>query len=111
MPDPLRVRTLDRGERKSDVMQALGTDLVLVSSNFHPLAIDEESRAAADLAEMAEHASPRGLFDGIEYLEFAVDDDAGRRLGETLAGWDFTMSATIAPSRSICSARGASTWC
>jgi hypothetical protein len=106
MPDPLRARTLDRAERKSDVMQALGTDLVLVCSNIHPLAIDDETRAAADLAEMAEHASPRGLFDGIEILEFAFNDDTGRRLGETLAGWDFTMSAKIAPRRSIGSARG-----
>ena len=33
MPDPQRARNLDRAERKFDVMQALGTDLVLVCSN------------------------------------------------------------------------------
>src|ERR1700712_4396213 len=30
MPDPQRARNLDRAERKFDVMQQLGTDLVLV---------------------------------------------------------------------------------
>ena len=30
MPDPQRTRNLDRAERKFDIMQALGTDLVLV---------------------------------------------------------------------------------
>ena len=33
MPDPQRSRNLDRAERKFDVMQQLGTDLVLVCSN------------------------------------------------------------------------------
>ena len=58
MPEPQRTRNLDRAERKFDVMQALGTDLVLVCSNIHPAAIDDDARAAADLAEMAERARP-----------------------------------------------------
>ena len=58
MPEPQRARNLDRAERKFDVMQALGTDLVLVCSNMHPAAIDDDARAAADLAEMAERAPP-----------------------------------------------------
>ena len=33
MPEPQRRRNLDRAERKFDVMQALGTDLLLVCSN------------------------------------------------------------------------------
>ena len=56
MPEPQRARNLDRAERKFDVMQALGTDLVLVCSNIQPAAIDDDARAAADLAEMAERA-------------------------------------------------------
>ena len=40
-PDALRARNLDRAERKFDVMEALGTDLVLVCSNVQPSAIDE----------------------------------------------------------------------
>src|SRR6202035_3878483 len=33
MPDPQRARNMDRAERKFDVMQAFGADLVLVCSN------------------------------------------------------------------------------
>ena len=36
MPPPQRSRNMDRAERKFDVMQALGTDLLLVCSNTHP---------------------------------------------------------------------------
>ena len=53
MPEPQRRRNLDRAERKFDVMQALGTDLLLVCSNVSPATIDDPQRAAADLAEMA----------------------------------------------------------
>src|SRR6185503_4936677 len=36
MPEPQRIRAFDRAERKFDVMQALGTDLMLVCSNVSP---------------------------------------------------------------------------
>jgi len=56
MPEPQRTRNLDRAERKFDVMQALGTDLVLVCSNMQPAAIDDPARAVEDLAAIAERA-------------------------------------------------------
>ncbi len=68
MPEPQRRRNMDRAERKFDVMQALGTDLVLVCSNTLAGAIDDDARAAADLAEMAERAARRGLRVGYEAL-------------------------------------------
>ena len=68
MPDPVRGRNLDRAERKFDVMQELGTDLVLVCSNTQPGALDDDARAAADLLEMAERAGRRGLRVGYEAL-------------------------------------------
>jgi 4-hydroxyphenylpyruvate dioxygenase len=68
MPEPQRARNMDRAERKFDVMQALGTDLVLVCSNTQDLAIADDARAAADLAEMAERAAKRGLRVGYEAL-------------------------------------------
>jgi 4-hydroxyphenylpyruvate dioxygenase len=61
MPEPERARNLERAERKFDVMQALGTDLMLVCSNVHPAAIDDAARTAADLRTLAERASRRGL--------------------------------------------------
>jgi 4-hydroxyphenylpyruvate dioxygenase len=70
MPEPQRARNMDRAERKFDVMQALGTDLTLVCSNTQPAAIDDDSRAAADLAEMAERAARRGLRVGYEALSW-----------------------------------------
>jgi 3-dehydroshikimate dehydratase len=71
MPEPQRARNMDRAERKFDVMQALGTDLTLVCSNTQTAAIDDDSRAAADLAEMAERAARRGLRVGYEALSWA----------------------------------------
>ncbi len=68
MPEPQRTRNLDRAERKFDVMQALGAELLLVCSNTHPSAIADDARAAADLAEMAERAARRGLRVGYEAL-------------------------------------------
>ncbi|HEY0204754.1 MAG TPA: sugar phosphate isomerase/epimerase family protein, partial [Acetobacteraceae bacterium] len=68
MPDPQRARNLDRAERKFDVMQALGADLLLVCSNTLPAALDDDARATADLAEMAGRASRRGLRIGYEAL-------------------------------------------
>ncbi len=68
MPDP--ARALERAERKFDVMQALGTDLVLVCSNTLPAAVDDDARAAADLRAMAERAAARGLRVGFEALSW-----------------------------------------
>src|SRR6185437_16395881 len=59
MPEPRRARNMDRAERRFDVMAALGTDLLRVCSNISPDAIDDDARAAADLAEMAERAAKR----------------------------------------------------
>jgi 4-hydroxyphenylpyruvate dioxygenase len=68
MPEPQRSRNLDRAQRKFDVMEALGAELLLVCSNLNPAAIDDDVRAAADLAAMADHAQRRGLRVGYEAL-------------------------------------------
>ncbi len=87
MPDPIRARNLDRAERKFDVMEALGTDLVLVCSNVQPHAIDDPARAAADLAEMAERAQRRGLRVGYEALAW------GRHVKRWRQAWDIVQRA------------------
>jgi len=87
MPDPQRRRNLDRAERKFDVMQALGTDLVLVCSNVQPAAIDDPQRAAADLHEMAERAYRRGLRVGYEALAW------GRHVNRWRQAWDIVHAA------------------
>jgi 4-hydroxyphenylpyruvate dioxygenase len=72
MPDPQRRKNLDRAERKFDVMQELGTDLVLVCSNTSPAALNDDARAAGDLAEMARRAARRGLRVGYEALSWGT---------------------------------------
>ena len=70
MPEPQRARNLDRAERKFDLMQELGAELVLVCSNTQPATLDDDAHAAADLAEMAERAHRRGLRVGYEALSW-----------------------------------------
>jgi 4-hydroxyphenylpyruvate dioxygenase len=87
MPEPQRTRNMDRAERKFDVMQALGTDLILVCSNIQPAAIDDDARAAADLAEMAERAVRRGLRVGYEALAW------GRHVQRWAHAWQIVQRA------------------
>ncbi len=87
MPEPQRTRNMDRAERKFDVMQALGTDLLLVCSNVHPAALDDDARAAADLAEMAERAGRRGLRVGYEALAW------GRHVNRWRHAWRIVQAA------------------
>jgi 4-hydroxyphenylpyruvate dioxygenase len=87
MPEPLRSRNMDRAERKFDVMQSLGTDLVLVCSSIHPSSIDDDSRAAADLAEMADRAARRGLRVGYEALAW------GRHVNRWRRAWKIVQCA------------------
>ena len=70
MPEPQRSRNLDRAERKFDVMEEMGAELVLVCSNTQEAALDNDARAAADLREMAERAARRGLRVGFEALSW-----------------------------------------
>jgi 4-hydroxyphenylpyruvate dioxygenase len=68
MPDTLRPRVFERIERKFDVMQELGTDLLLVCSNVSPAALGDRARIVADFRELGERAARRGLRVGYEAL-------------------------------------------
>jgi len=68
MPEAQFRRSLERAERKFDLMQALGAPLVLVCSNTSPLALGEVERAADQLRELAERAARRNLRVGYEAL-------------------------------------------
>ena len=68
MPEAQFRRSLERAERKFDLMQALGAELMLCCSNTSPLALDDPSLAAAQLRELAERAARRGLRVGFEAL-------------------------------------------
>lgn len=68
LPEPYRTKAFDRAERKFDLMQELGTDLVLVCSSCHPKALGGIDRAAADFAELGDRAAKHGLRVGFEAL-------------------------------------------
>ncbi len=57
LPEPQRSRAFDRAERKFDVMQELGTDLMLVCSSVSPVSLGGIDRAAADFHELGERAA------------------------------------------------------
>ena len=61
-------RNLERAERKFDLMQELGTDLVLVCSNAAADSVGDERILLDDLSLLAEHAGRRGLRIGYEAL-------------------------------------------
>ncbi|WP_120994407.1 3-dehydroshikimate dehydratase QuiC [Stutzerimonas urumqiensis] len=75
-------RNLDRAERKFDLMQELGTDLVLVCSNVAADALGDSRLIADDLALLAECAGARGLRIGYEALAW------GRHVNTYQQVWD-----------------------
>lgn len=87
MPEPHRSRTFDRAERKFDIMQQLGTDLVLVCSNVSPVSLGGIDRAAADFHELGERAARRGLRVGYEALAW------GRHINDHRDAWEIVRRA------------------
>ena len=69
MPPEQRARAFERMERKFDVMEELGTDLILLCSNCSPLAVADRARLIDDLSELGERAAAaRGMRVGYEAL-------------------------------------------
>lgn len=68
MPDPLRAQVFDRMERKFDIMEELGANLLLVCSNVSPSALGDRARIIDDFRELGERAAARGLRVGYEAL-------------------------------------------
>lgn len=68
MPEAQFRRSLERAERKFDLMQAMGAQLMLCCSNTSPLVRDEPALAAEQLHALAERAAQRGLRVGYEAL-------------------------------------------
>ena len=56
LPEPLRTRAFDRAKRKFELMNRLGTQLLLVCSCISPDAIDDMARVGADLHDLGELA-------------------------------------------------------
>ncbi|MET4128782.1 TIM barrel protein [Roseovarius sp. MBR-6] len=87
LPDPQRAKAFDRAERKFDLMQELGTDLVLVCSSCHPQALGGIDRAAADFHDLGERAARRGLRVGFEALAW------GHHVNDHRDAWEVVRRA------------------
>ncbi|UZE29889.1 3-dehydroshikimate dehydratase QuiC [Pseudomonas asplenii] len=80
-------RNLERAERKFDLMQELGTDLVLVCSNASADSLGDQQILVDDLRLLAERAGARGLRIGYEALAW------GRHVNTYQQVWDIVRQA------------------
>ena len=87
LPAQMRQRAFDRAERKFDLMGELGTHMMLVCSNVSPHALDDASRAAADLAALAERAARHNITIGYEALAW------GRHVRDYPEAWAIVHEA------------------
>lgn len=87
LPEPYRAAAFDRAERKFDLMQQLGADLLLVCSSVAPQALGGIDRAAGDFRELGERAARRGLRVGYEALCW------GRHVSDHRDAWEIVRRA------------------
>lgn len=87
MPESRRQRVFDRAERKFDLLQELGTDLLFVCSSVSPEALPGIDRLAADFIELGERAGRRGMRVGYEALAW------GRHVFDYRDAWEVVRRA------------------
>ncbi|MFC7397818.1 bifunctional sugar phosphate isomerase/epimerase/4-hydroxyphenylpyruvate dioxygenase family protein [Chelatococcus sp. GCM10030263] len=87
MREGRRQRVFERAERKFDLLQELGTDLLFVCSSVSPEALPGIDRLAADFAELGERAGRRGLRVGYEALAW------GRHVFDYRDAWEIVRRA------------------
>jgi 4-hydroxyphenylpyruvate dioxygenase len=87
MPEPQRAKAFSRAERKFDLMQELGCDLLMVCSNVSPDSLAGIERAAADFHELGERAAARGLRVAFEALAW------GRHVNDYRDSWEVVQRA------------------
>ena len=82
-----RERGFARAERKFDLMQQLGCDLLLICSNVSPDALGGIDRAAEDFHALGERAARRGLRVAFEALAW------GRHINDYRDSWEVVRRA------------------
>ena len=87
MPEPQRTRAFERAERKFDLMEELGTDLLMICSNVSPQSLGGLDRAAKDLAELGDRAAKRGLRIAFEALSW------GKHISDYRDSWEVVRRA------------------
>lgn len=89
MPEPLRTRNLERARRKFELMNELGTDLMLVCSNVSPASLGGIDRAAGDFNALGELAAAAGVRVGYEALAW------GRHVFDHRDAWEVVRRAEV----------------
>jgi 4-hydroxyphenylpyruvate dioxygenase len=87
LPEPMRTRAFERARRKFDLMNRLGTPLLLVCSSVSPDSVDDPARVAADLRELGDLAGAHGVTVGFEALCW------GRHINDYRQAWDAVRRA------------------
>jgi 4-hydroxyphenylpyruvate dioxygenase len=87
MPPEQRQRVFDRAERKFDVMEELGAELLIVCSNVSPASLGDRGRIVDDFRELGERAAARGLRVGFEALAW------GRHIWDHRDAWAVVKEA------------------
>ena len=87
LPEPMRTKAFDRAKRKFDLMQELGTDLVLICSSCHASSLGGIDRAAADFNALGEIAKDRGIRVGYEALAW------GKHINDHRDAWEIVRRA------------------
>lgn len=87
LPEPHRSRAFARAQRKFDLMNQLGTDLVLVCSSVHPAAMGGIDRMAQDFRDLGDLAARHGIRVGFEALAW------GRHVNDHRDAWEVVRRA------------------
>ena len=98
LPEPLRAKAFDRAERKFDLMQELGTDLMLMCSSCHLASLGGIDRAAADFNALGDRAAKRGLRVGYEALAWGTHVNDHRDAWEVVRRADHDQIGLIVDS-------------
>ncbi|MEU2927952.1 TIM barrel protein [Streptomyces sp. NPDC007251] len=95
VPDDVFARNLRRARRKFELMNRLGADTVLVCSSVSPDAVDDDARAAGQLARLADLAQESGIRVAYEALAW------GRHVSTYEHAWRIVEAAGH-PALGVC---------
>ena len=87
LPEPQRARAFERARRKFQLMNELGTDLMLVCSSVSHASLGGIDRAAADFRELGDIAAAHGVRVGYEALAW------GRHVNDHRDAWEVVRRA------------------
>ncbi|MBX3530120.1 MAG: sugar phosphate isomerase/epimerase and 4-hydroxyphenylpyruvate domain-containing protein [Rhizobiaceae bacterium] len=87
LPEPQRAGAFERAKRKFELMNQLGTDLMLICSSVSPAALGGIDRAAADFRALGDLAKAHGVRVGYEALAW------GRHVNDHRDAWEVVRRA------------------